>query len=199
MEVTKKSIEVAGILRRLLRQKYFLRQKNEKWFQVLMDHRQEIDSILMGFLAKLHLNESNGIAFLGCLNEEIEEQLDFPLGRRIQLSTFATMILLFLRKERLEYYQNPEGRGEICIVKLEDIRQFLEGFQSFKSDRQFEMTFRKALDELSDLQVIYELSNEQPFYEITAVCDVLLPIDEMIHLKQKIENYFQTSEVQASV
>jgi DNA mismatch repair ATPase MutS len=189
----KRQLELAGILRRLFRQRYFLKSRNEKWFQILIDHLPEMQKSLLPFLIRLEINESNGLAFLTTLSSETEEKLDFAIGRKRNLSAFSSLMLLFLRRFRFEFFQNPNNL-DTPLVQLAAIREFLDSFQKFKTDRGFEVTFRKSLEELQDLQVLIEVNAEEAIFEITAVCDVLLSSEDLEMYSRKIEAYFQSTE-----
>lgn len=194
----KRQLELAGILRRLFRQRFFLKSRNEKWFQVLIDHLPDVQKALMPFLIRLEINESNGLAFLTILTNEAEEKLDFAIGRKRNLSAFSSLMILFLRRFRFEFFQNPSDL-EVPLIRLAAIREFLESFHKFKSDRGFEVTFRRSLEELQDLQVLIEVNKEEALYEITAVCDVLLSSEDLEMYRRKIEAYFQNSDSLATL
>ncbi len=186
----KDELEIAGCMRRLLRSRYLLRSRNEKWFKAMIDHRRRLQEIVTTFAAYLEINEPLGLAYLKPLNEEIEDHLGIRLSRPRALSPFASALLIYLRWQRLQFYLQPSG-GDVPIISLNEIREHLQHFSQAKVDVQFERQFRRALDELTDLQVLLETASESGFYEMTSLCDLLLPADQLHEWRTRAEVYFK--------
>lgn len=193
MELTKTDFEIAGCLRRLFRQKYILKNKNLKWYQSVVDHEKALSHFFEPWLLRLVINDSLGVIYLDSISVDIEDQLEYQLGRVQILTAVSTILLLFLRQKRLDYFLNPDG-DDTPMVEVLHLREFASQFNQNKLDHTFERQFRRALDELSDLQVINELKQDSGLYEISPVCEVLLPADSLNELKQKITTHFQNSK-----
>ena len=185
----KLELELAGCLRRLLRSRYVIRSRNERWFKAIIDHRTRLQSVVQSFAAILEVDEALGLAYLRPLNEEIEEQLAIRLSRPRTLGPYASSLLLKLRQHRLQFYLQPTG-DDVPLIAILEMREFLQQFSRARIDNQFERQFRRALDELSDLQVILETALDSGHFEITALCDLLLPADQIQQLRVRAETYF---------
>ncbi|MGE0527742.1 MAG: DUF4194 domain-containing protein [Bdellovibrionales bacterium] len=189
MQMDKAELEVAGCLRRLLRSRYILRSRHENAFKLIVDHRNRLQEIVGSFGAFLEVNEPLGVTYLRVGSDEMEEKLDLRLSRTRTLGPFATALILSLRWQRLQFYLQPTG-DDVPIAGLVEMREFLLQFSKAKIDAQFERQFRRCLEELVDLQVIVETSSGSGFYEITSLCDLLLPADQIQELKARAEVYF---------
>lgn len=185
----KSELEVAGCLRRLLRARYVLRSRNERSFQSIIEHRKRLQEFAENLGAYLEINEPLGIAYLRPLSEDVEEQLGVRLSRPRKLSPYASSALLHLRWQRLQFYLQPTG-DDIPVIGLLELREFLQQFSRANIDAQFERHFRRCIDELVDLQVIVETATGNGFFEITSLCDLLLPADMILELRGKAERYF---------
>lgn len=182
-------IELAGTLRRLLRLRYVLRTRNEKWFTLIIEHRKRILEIVSSFGAELEINEPLGLAYLRASSEEIEDKIGLRLSRRQILGPFASALILQLRWLRMQFFLQPTGH-DVPIVGAADLREFLEPFSRSSIDNQFEKMFRRSLEELVDIQVIIETEEGSGFYEITPLCELLVPADQIHELRARADIYF---------
>jgi len=191
MDLSKQQIELAGCLRRLLKSRFLLKSKNEKWFQTIIDLRQEIERAVMPIALTLEVNESLGLAYLKTVSAEAEEAVNFQAGRRRTLTPLASALVYKLRHQRLQFYLNPTNESS-PLINTEEMREFLQNFNSAKLDSQFERAFRKTLEELTELQIIDEVRTDSGVFEITALCEVLLNLDQINEMKARMENYFNS-------
>jgi len=172
-----------------MKSRFLLRSRNEKWFQAAIDLRKEIDLVCLSFAMTLEINESLGVAFLKPLSSEAEDTIAFQVGRRRTLGPLASALVYKLRHQRLQFYLSPTN-DSAPLVTLEELREFLQNFNSAKVDSLFERSFRRSLEELSELQIIIETKQESGVYEITPLCEILLPLDGIKDLKLRMEKYF---------
>jgi hypothetical protein len=184
---------LAGCLRRLFKSRFILRSQATVWFQNIVEHRESIQNILNKFLLHLDINETLGVIQIRPSSEETEELLSYQMGRTKQLSPFASILLVYLRQERISYFMNPQSQS-FPQADFQSLRQFVENFQVFKMDSQFERNFRRALEELEQLQVIIKTKNNETLYEISPLCELILPADEIAEYKARIENYFSSPQ-----
>lgn len=190
MEIDKNKILLAGALRRLFKNRFLIRSKNEKWFQIIIDLKELIQKNLDSFLVQLEINETLGVIYLKTMDESIEEQIQYQVGRNKTLSPLASALLLKLRYERLQFMLNPTPEG-VPLIRLDDIKEFLLPFDNSKMDSQFEKNYRKAIEDLLQLEILFEISSENSFYEISPLCEILLSLDELQQKKTQMEMYFQ--------
>lgn len=179
---------VAGILRRLFRNRFLLRSKNEMWFQILIEQQDKVRAVLNKMAADLELDSTWGIAYIKTSSLEIEEQLEYQLGSNKTLGRYSSLLIYFLRLRRLSFYRNPDN--DVPLIKREELRSFLEDFNFHLDNSRFEREFNKSLNEVMDLQVLIR-SGSSDFFEITPVCDVILPADEMAAFRIRFEDYFK--------
>jgi hypothetical protein len=185
----KQQIEMAGCLRRLFRQRYVIRSRNEKWFQLIIEYRKRLQEVADAFAVYIEINEALGVAYLRAESEEMEEKLSIRLSKSKILSPFATALLIHLRWTRMQFYLDP-GANQIPLTSVGGLREFIEPFSRSKIDNQFERQFRRALEELLELQVLTETVGDDAFFEITSLCDLLLPADQIQELRTRSEAYF---------
>lgn len=189
-EITKDQIVLAGILRRLFRSRYLLRSRGEKWFQLTIENREAVQKILGAFLLQLEINDSLGVAYIKPISDEAEEKLQFQMGRQRSLSASASALLIKLRMSRLDHIMNPNS-NDIPLISFEEIKEFLKSFDSTKIDTQFEKVLRKSIEELAQLEVLIETRADSGLFEITPICELILPFDEIQNKKTQMENYFK--------
>ncbi len=189
MSFNKSDLELAGCLRRLLKSRFLLRSRGEKWFQAVIDLRKELQSALDAMGVRLEVDESLGVAYLKPSGEEFEEALAYQLGRKKTLSPLASALIFKLRHARLQFYLNPSSDAA-PLISSEEMREFLQNFNSTRIDREFERNYRKTLEELAELQIIIETKIESGTYEISALCEVLLPLDQIQTSRAQMEKYF---------
>lgn len=186
--LNKVELEVAGCLRRLLKSRFFLRSANEKWFQTMIDHHQALQSILNKMFFRLEINETLGVIYLRPESEEIEDRIGFQMQKRKSLSMFASIITMQLRKERLQFFINPNNDA-IPLISTLQLREYLQTFNQLKIDSQFERVFRKALEELRENQLLTETEQDSGIFEITPICEIVLPVDNLNEFEVKIKSY----------
>ncbi len=189
MELNKQDLELAGALRRLLKNRFLLRSKNEKWFQVIVDLRSEIQKSLKSFAAELEINETLGVAFVKESSAEIEDALEYQLGRKKNLSSMGSLLVFHLRSARLKFFTDP-GKLEAPLITLSEIREFLQNFNVAKIDSQFERNFRRAVEELCEFEIFFETKSGSDIFEISPLCDLLLPADSIQFFGKKAQDYF---------
>lgn len=192
LQHNKKDFELAGCARRLLRQRFLLREKNSQWFQLTCTYRNELTQIFAPFFQNLIVDENLGVAFLQETDPEIEEKLSYQFTRSRKLSALSSILLFQLRHERLQFYLNPEENTR-PQVKLSDLREFLQEFDQNEVDARFERNFQKAVKELIELQVLLPNEGDQRF-EISCVCDLLLPLDTLSSYKNQLNQFFKAAQ-----
>jgi len=192
-QVTKSELEMAGCLRRLFKHRYIIRNQNTQWFQAIVDHRMKLQQCLDPFFLTLIIDEALGVIWLNEADSEIEEKLSFRVGRKKTLGPLSSLVLFQLRHERLQFYLNPE-ENVVPLMRYEQLREFLKGFNTLGVDARFEKAFQHALKELKELQVLVETHQNSGVFEITAICDLLLPLDEIQSYQAKIEKYFSQND-----
>lgn len=185
----KLDLEFAASVRRLLRARYVIRSRNGKGFQAIVENRKRIQELVAAIGAFLEVNEPLGVAYLRPESEELEEKIGVRLSRPKILGSFASALLIHLRWHRLQFFLQPTG-SEIPVIGILEMREFLHRFSHAKVDSQFERQFRRCLDELSELQVLLETQPGSGTYEITGLCDLLLPADQLLELRTRAAAYF---------
>lgn len=188
MQLSKPEQEIAGGLRRLFKSRFIVRSRNEKWFQVIVDRRKDIQKILDAFCVRLEINETLGVAHLEPLSDEFEEVLGFQLGKRKSLSPLASVLMFYLRQQRLQFFLSPT-EDAVPMATRGEMRDFLQNFNRTRIDSQFERAFQKSLDELLELQALFETRQDSGIYEISGLCEILLPLDRIQEWKIKIDEY----------
>jgi hypothetical protein len=201
-----RSKKIAGLIRRLLNSRFVLQLKNRSLFQGLIDEKVELGRFFEKMGAELIIQENLGLAYVRSSETYDEESAEFQLGRRITLSELPSLLLIFLRQKRLQFFLSPIDH-EVPRISRTEIREFTRDFGSEKEkeDRKFELEFNRALDRLIELQVLLP-NAEKTHFEISGVCDILLPADQIQDFKSRAEIYFKegnspssSSELQVEV
>lgn len=180
--------KLAGMIRRCLNARYIIRSRNRELFTSLVAHHEVLNRFFKQMGARLIVEEALGLAYVEAISE-LEEEMDYRLGRAVQLSPLATLLLLFLRQKRLEYYSG-EVRHETPWIRREEIREFLSEFSQEKEDRKFQQKFEKVLQQFGQYQILLSTA-EEGLLEISPVCDVLMPADDLEGLKKRAQDYFE--------
>ena len=191
MEFSKQELEIAGALRRLLRMRFLLRSKNEKWFQTIIDLRQELMLRCRSIALTLEINEALGVAYLRPIDDDSEEALAYQVGRKRSLSPLGSALIFKLRHQRLQFYLSPNS-DTVPLITVEDMREFLQNFNSIRVDTFFERSFRKSVEELEELQVLQETKPGSGLFEITPLCEILLPLDKIKEMEARMQTYFSS-------
>jgi hypothetical protein len=184
------NLELAGCLRRLFRSRYVLRSRSERWFKSIVDNRGSLEEVVARFGAALEINEPLGVCYVRAGDEDVEEQLGIRLARPKALGPYASALMLRLRWQRLQFYLQPTG-DDVPVAGVKEMREYLSSFSRAALDTQFERQFRRCLDELTQLQVLVETAQDSGFYEITSLCDLLLPADQIRDLQDRATAYFE--------
>lgn len=186
---------LAGCLRRLLKNRFILKTKSEIWYRNIVDKKASIDEFMSAMAAKLVIHDELGIIYIRDLDPETEEKIAYQLGSKITLKKFATHALLIMRKKRSDYFLNPDSAG-VCFISKQELKEllvpFLEQFDRYREDKKFEQDLRDTIRELRDLQVIFETAEGSEVYEISPVCEVLLPLEEIQKLEMHISSYMKS-------
>lgn len=190
MEISKNQLLLAGALRRLFKNRYLIKNRNEKWYQTIIDLRELIQKSLDSFLIQLEINESLGVAYLKPINDSVEDLVQYQIGRSKVLSPLATGLLIKLRYDRLQFILNPTPEGA-ALVRLEELKEYLIQFDNSKMDSQFEKNYRKAIDDLLQLEVLFETKEDSGLYEISPLCEIFMSLDDLQQRKTQMETYFQ--------
>jgi hypothetical protein len=185
---------VAGCLRRLLKNRFILKNRTEQWFRHIVDQKKHLEEFIFSMGAKLIIDEHLGIIYLQKLDDEWEEKLSYQLGIKITLNKLSTMVMLVMRKRRADYMENPDASGK-CFMTRQEIKEiiipFTEKIERYKEDKKLENDLKECLRDLKDLQVLFETYESSETYEISAVCDVLLPLEDIQKLELSIQTYFR--------
>ncbi len=189
--LSKQEVIIAGALRRLFKNRFLLRSRNEYWFQILIEQQDQLRQVLKQMGADLELDPIWGIAYVKSISEDIEDQIDYQLGAEKTLSRYSSLLLFFLRLKRLHFYRQPDS--EVPLIRREEMRHFLEDFNQHLESSRFEKEPNKAILDLCELQVLLKAGVDD-CYEITTICDVLLPADQMNSFKERFEKYVHSSE-----
>ncbi|MFN8791128.1 MAG: DUF4194 domain-containing protein [Bdellovibrionales bacterium] len=191
MDLSKSDFEIAGCLRRLTKNRFLLRSKNEKWFQTILDYREKLQTLFNSFLIQLDINESLGVAYLRPRSSDIEEALGYQMGHRQNLGPLSSLLIFQLRNLRLQHFLNPSS-DEVPFITVGELREFAQVFSRSDIDREFERQFRKSLEELKELSLLLPTASQPDLFEITAVCEILLPADQIQEIKIKMDHYFSS-------
>lgn len=186
-----KTKKLAGIIRRCLGQRYILRTRSPELFQSLLIHSEDLRSFFATASLELRMNEPLGIAYLSVIDAQ-EEEMEYRWGRTKILGSLETLVLIFLRQKRMEYFTG-NAISEIALIRNSEIREYLRGFSEEKEDKKFQRKFDEVLGNLIENQILLNtpLSHEgDSSYEITPVCDILLPADRIWELKSQAQTYF---------
>ncbi|HEY8270685.1 MAG TPA: DUF4194 domain-containing protein [Pseudobdellovibrionaceae bacterium] len=193
--ISNHNIIIAGCLRRLLKNRFLLQKKSREWFRNIVDCQVQLSSHIEALGAHLIINESLGVAYLAPGDAELEEKIGFQLGTTLTLKKISTMILLSLTKRRLDYQNAPEN--EICAISRQSIKDeilpFLSHIEKYKEDRAVERELKDSIRELKELQVLFELPESEDVFEISPVCNILLPFEETQRTRAFIEAYLSQS------
>lgn len=190
------NLVLAGCLRRLLKNRFILKNKSEVWYRNIIDQRKLIEEFVHAMAAKLIINEELGVIYLQALSDEYEEMLSYQLGSKITLKKFGTHALLIMRKRRSDYFLNPDVSGKCFISKIElkeILEPFLQNIEQYKEDKKLELHLRETIRDLRELQILFETADGSEIYEISAVCDVILPLEEIHKLELNIMNYMKNA------
>lgn len=182
-----KDKKLAGIIRRCLSLRYILRRRNRQLFSNILNYRTALNEFFYKAGAQLLVNEALGIAYLEPLHE-FDDEIEYRLGRSVTLQPFETLLLIFLRQKRMEYFSGDID-SETPWVKREEMREFLLEFNQEKEERKFQLAFDRVLKQLQSNQILLS-SEDDALYEISPVCDVVLPADEIHQMQQRAQAYF---------
>ncbi len=195
--LSKEDILIAGAVRRLFKNRFLLRRKSEQWFQVLVDQQEQVRDVLVKMGAGLNLDIVWGIAYITPLSEECEESIGYQLGATKTLSRYASLLLFFLRLKRLAFYRNPADE-DAPVISREDLKTFLQEFNRHAESTRFEREFNKAIQDLLELDVLLKWGQDDIF-EISPVCDIVLPADEIESYRKRFEDFFAQESVNDEV
>ena len=107
--------------------------EDRKIWQELVTYQQQIRSYFATIGVELHLNETDGFAFLS-QPDEVEGQKVPRLVRRMPLSYEITLLLVILREALEEFdVQNTESRT--LFITNKDLKERIELFFADKADK----------------------------------------------------------------
>lgn len=107
--------------------------EDRKLWQVLVTYQQQIRDYFATIGVELHLNETDGFAFLS-QPDEMEGQKVPRLVRRIPLSYELTLLLVILREALEEFdVQNTESRT--LFITNKELKERIELFFEDKADK----------------------------------------------------------------
>jgi hypothetical protein len=190
-----KGRQFAGLIRRCLTARFILRSRNQELFSLLAQSHDELNRYFGKMGAELVLNEHLGIAHLSVL-QEWDEEIPYRLGRNRVLSAWETLALVHLRHKRIEFFSGTID-SEMPRISRQELRESLKEFDSSSEDRRFESQFNGIIKTLKDHQIL--ISSDDQVFEITPVCDVLLPADQLQGLLERARAYFAVGVVTEEV
>jgi hypothetical protein len=165
----------AGALRRLLAERYVVRERSETLYDTILRHRAAITAHLGALAATLAVNETLGVAYV----KNLDDGDTLPaLGRRHTLTPLETVAAILCRKRRLEHFAAGEVKDSRVTLTREQLREELAPFSAERLDKRFERAFNAALQTLLSQQILYPGPREDVFH-VSPVIDVKLPADEI--------------------
>lgn len=182
--------KIAGMIRRCLSSRYIIRSRQKDLFIKLITYHKDLTKFFNTMGVELVINEDIGIAYLQT-QPEVDEELDYKFGRQIQLSALETLMLLYVRQKRIDHYTG-HLENETPLIGLKDLREFLTEFNFEKEDRKFQQRFERSINQMIGHQIILATKNPEQF-EISPVCDVVLPADKISRLNSQAQSYFNSN------
>jgi hypothetical protein len=165
----------AAALRRLLAERYVVRERHEALYDAILKHRGAVNAHLGALAAALAVNETLGVAYV----KNLDETDSLPaLGRRHTLTPLETIAAILCRKRRLEHFAAGEVTDSRVLVTRAELRDELAPFSAERLDRRFERAFNATLATLLQQQILYPGPREDQFH-ISPVVDVKLPADDV--------------------
>lgn len=180
----------AGLVRRCLTQRYILRARNRDVFSGLILNEASLSEYFGKMGVQLVTNDILGVAYLQPM-AEFDEEIGCQLGRKKRLSALESVALIKLRSKRMEFFSGSIDH-ETPMIPRQEIRDFLRDFLPLLEERDFERQFNAVLRSLVDHRMLHECESGQ--FEITAVCDILLPGDQIRILLDRAKAYFNLEE-----
>lgn len=152
---------VISLLRGLISQ-----QEHSKRWSDLLKYRSDVVAYLQIMNLDLHLNESEGYAFIR--QKSSEEDEDYPrLVRRHAFSFAVSLLLVLLRKTMLEH----DATGDVRVVVKRDqlVDQARPFFGQQNNEPKFMEQIDRSIDRIVSMGFLRPLTGRSDEYEIRRV------------------------------
>jgi len=179
----------ADMIRRCLSTRFIVRRKSKELFSNLTSYQKEINNYLLKIGLELKLHGDLGVAYLENL---VQLDLQNRVSRAINLNPYETLLTIYLRQKRMDYFTGDPD-SEIAPVMRDDLREFLQGFNVEKVDKNFQRNFNNCLNRLIELQILFKMKEEHLF-EISPICDLIIPADHIHKLLDDAKKYFANKQ-----
>lgn len=177
--------------RRLMSGRYVIRSRSPKGFQTIVDNMRPLEDFFSLVGGELNINETLGVAYLSS-NTEDDDTSQIKLGRKITLKPAETLALIFLRKQRTEYFTSANAETENPLLDTEKLKSAMALILKTENDKEFQKIFDKTLEQFKEYQFL--LGTEESSLVISPVVDIALPADEVQSLLTAAEKYFAAKE-----
>lgn len=181
---------LAGLIRRSLSMRFVVRSRNMKLFMSMLKYKKQLGEHFATLGVRFILDENLGVAYLQ-EKEDLSDQIEYRLGRKVRLEPLETLLVIILRQKRQDYLTTMEADRESPLISREEIRHSINDFSSEKIDQNFEGKFRQALDRLIKFRILLTVDEELQ-YEISPVCDIILPADHIHSYLKQAREYFRS-------
>lgn len=188
MEVTlRKTSRFTEATRRLLTGRFIVRSKNAKAFQTIADNQKQLEAFFNLAGGDLHINETLGVAYVSG-NVEDDDSSQIRFGRKVTLKAAETLALVFIRKQRVEYFSSANAEAESPLLDIEKLKTAMSLVIKTDTDRKFQKVFSDTIDRFKELQFLF--GNEEESLVISPVVDIALPADEIAVTLTAAEKFF---------
>ncbi|NJL25220.1 MAG: DUF4194 domain-containing protein [Calothrix sp. SM1_5_4] len=189
----KKTVRFTEAVRRLLSGRYVIRSRNPKAFQSIVDNEGQLMDYFDLAGGDLHINDMLGVAYVSS-NSEDDENCQIRFGRKVTLKASETLALIFIRRQRAEYFDSANAEAESPLLDIEKLKSAMALVmkKDEATDKDFQREFGKTLDRLKELQIL--MGDEHDSLVISPVADIVLPADEIQTYAQAAEKYFTAKD-----
>lgn len=158
-------------------------RRHPKLWPVLLQEEATLRSRLHELFLELIVDRDMEVAFT---RQVSSADIDVPiLLRRVQLTFFDTVLLLFLR-QRLT---SSDAQGERAVASSQEMRDHLQVFekQGNVDHSRFDRQMDKTIDRANTLGLLHKIRGSEGRYEVSPTLKLLLPAEEVQELARLFE------------
>lgn len=164
---------------------------DDKQWEMLLSYAAPIRRHFAAIGLQLHLDESEGYAYLTQPEQEETADVTLPrLVRRIPLSYDATLLCVLLR-EALQQFDARQPDQTRFILSRAQIQEMMQLFYAEQADMtRLERQVDRAIRQVENVNFLKQIKNpDEELYEVRRIIKAKISADKLAEIRAQLEAY----------